>query len=664
MKRSLPSNARPDVWFPLLFAFFLLAGCFRILEDQRSEEGNDDLWAKASGDAGDAGDGGNLLGTKTDKLDLLFAIDNSKQMGDKQELLRLAIPKLIGRLLRPNCIDSSRLPLGSSAVGEDGAADCSAFPGTRAEFRPVHDMHVGVITSSLGPRGSDECRDRKNPSNPALDSHNNDRAHLINRGGAGEAPVVPHGSSNYLAWLPRGHSENGGRSEPPGGVIRFEEEAAFVTAFGSLVSGVKEYGCGYEAQLESVYRFLVQPDPYKEIVLTDPDLSKLPRATLVGVDETILKQRKDFLRPDSLVAVVLVTDENESTVDPLALDGRGWIYLQSNHVKGGTPECATDPNSKACTSCYLIENGPRCPDGNYLSDRMDPANLRFVDMKRRFGVDPRFPVRRYAEGFTRSSVPDRRGEHPADGRGGAYRDYVGSANCTNPLFAASLPASGNVDTEAGKDALCNLPKGPRTPDQIVFAVMGGVPWQLLTDKPEEMSNSNHGSYKRTLDRADWIRILGRDPDSFDRTGISPFMIESALARAGIATPNEVNLGEWNTKQSELQYACTFSLQLSGPVSRKTCTNPSDDACPCFRNSAVNVPLRTESPICARELQVAARANPSIRALQVARDLGGQSIVGSICPRTLDGIPEEEAFGYNPTMQLVIDRLSEGLVSVD
>ncbi|MBP9113807.1 MAG: hypothetical protein KBF88_13430, partial [Polyangiaceae bacterium] len=487
----------------------------------------------------------NIKQTNIDKVDVLFAIDNSKSMGDKQELLRLAVPKLLGRLLNPQCIDEADKPKGPAVIKADGSADCSAFSGSRAEFPPVHDLHVGVITSALGPRGSDECRDRKNPLNSALDSHQNDKGQLINRGGAAETPVLPGGSSNYLAWLPGSNPQNNGKPNPAGGVTKFEQEGTFLTAFGSLISGVKEYGCGYEAQMESVYRFLVQPDPYESIETSDPDLSKFPGAKLVGVDSTILKQRKDFLRPDSLVAVIMLTDENESTVDPLALGGRGWVYLQTNHVKGGTTECATDPNSKDCTSCYFVGDGDaRCPGGNYLNDQTDAANLRFWDMKRRFGVDPRFPTRRYVEGFRNTSIPDRRGEHPANANGELSADYRGQANCVNPLFAADLPESGSVDTDQGKDALCKLTPGPRSPDQVFFAVIGGVPWQLLTDKPDVLTKNNDGAFKSTLDTGDWLRILGKDPEKFDTTGISPYMKETPDKRSDVTSPNDVNSREW------------------------------------------------------------------------------------------------------------------------
>src|SRR4051794_38317858 len=40
-----------------------------------------------------------------DKVDLLFAIDNSASMGDKQAILAEAVPDLIKGLLNPKCVD-------------------------------------------------------------------------------------------------------------------------------------------------------------------------------------------------------------------------------------------------------------------------------------------------------------------------------------------------------------------------------------------------------------------------------------------------------------------------------------------------------------------------------------------------------------------------------
>src|ERR1700690_2665049 len=65
-----------------------------------------------------------------DKLDLLFMIDNSASMGDKQALLAQGVPDMINRLVTPNCIDAMGNPLGPSTGGQ-----CA---NGKLEFPPVH----------------------------------------------------------------------------------------------------------------------------------------------------------------------------------------------------------------------------------------------------------------------------------------------------------------------------------------------------------------------------------------------------------------------------------------------------------------------------------------------------------------------------------------------
>src|SRR5687768_5576214 len=51
-----------------------------------------------------------------DKVDLLFAIDNSASMGDKQTILADAVPDLISGLLEPNCVSvENQQPVGKKA---------------------------------------------------------------------------------------------------------------------------------------------------------------------------------------------------------------------------------------------------------------------------------------------------------------------------------------------------------------------------------------------------------------------------------------------------------------------------------------------------------------------------------------------------------------------
>jgi hypothetical protein len=566
-----------------------------------------------------------------DKIDLLFAIDNSASMGDKQALFAAAVPDLITRLVTPNCVDTSGAPKSVSAGGK-----CPE--GTKIEFPPVHDMHIGVVSSSLGGRASDACpTSLMNPTNPALNAHNDDSGHLLNRGGNDEHTVSDAKAANFLAWLPPASvaPANMGKPAPP--VPALSDPTVLVNDFKDMVVGTHEHGCGYEAQLESWYRFLIQPDPYATIK-KNGDV-----AALDGVDGDILKQRHDFLRPDSLVAIIVLTDENHSTVDPLSFGGKAWYYEQGAHVKPGTQICATNPNDPKCQSCYLVGTGADPGCNVAFDDKTDGINDRFYKPKERFGYDMRFPISRYVQGLSARSVPDRNGEHPP----GNGFNYVGKANCSNPLFSTNLPTSPTAD-------LCHLTPGPRTPDLVFYGIIGGVPWQLLTEDPTNMTAGNKAPFKSSLSVDDWTRILGKDPANYDTTGIDPHMLESAAPRAGVG-PDEVHTAEWTPTSSDLrlQFACTFKLPAP-----KDCTKPEfNGACDCQDPT-------TTSPLCdatVKTTQNLGKAYPTIQELQVANKLGDQAIVASLCPREPSDTTNAD-YGYRPAVRAIVDRLKNALAN--
>src|SRR4051794_29920138 len=88
---------------------------------------------------------------KTSKLDLLFMIDSSSSMADKQEVLAQAVPDLVYRLVNPPCVNDD----GTLNGPADATGGCVA-PAHRA-FHPVKDLHIGIITSSLGGHGAQVC---------------------------------------------------------------------------------------------------------------------------------------------------------------------------------------------------------------------------------------------------------------------------------------------------------------------------------------------------------------------------------------------------------------------------------------------------------------------------------------------------------------------------
>ncbi len=491
------------------------------------------------------------------KVDLLLVVDNSASMADKSALLASSV----GRLIRA--------------------------------LAPVGDLHVGVISSSLGSLGGDVC-----PRTGDLDQ----RAHLLTRGATRQAPD--------------------GVLTSAGGVD------ALVADTEAVVRGVGQSGCGLEAPLEASYRFLVQPDPWERVVVD----AGTNRARYEGVDAVLLGQRKAFLRPDSLVIVLTLTDEDESIADPVSVAGQGWAFMSSQFpgsttfradgrtttAPRGTSVCATSPADPACTSCGFaaacnasdpacaaIKADPNCQGGGYFGPDDDSLNVRFHRMKERYGLDPRYPTSRYVDGLTSATVPDGKSEHDAEGK------YIGTKSCTNPLFAASLPS------QTG-DELCKLPRGPRARGLVLFGVIAGVPGGLLTAAAKDL-----------LPVPDWTQILGKSPETFDFTGIDPHMVPSTQPRQGLPPPSgtrgdngtdPVHGREFDTKKDDLQYACTFAL----PAPR-TCTI-NEPGCDCAQ------PDRNP-PLCGATVgeQVRAKAYPSVRPLIVARELGDRAVVGSICP---------------------------------
>ena len=91
--------------------------------------------------------------TSIDKVDILFDIDNSASMGDKQAYLAQAIPQMIARLVTPRCLDAN----GNAIAGVNASPATGLCATGTPEFHAVHDMHIGVVTSSLGSRLGDEC---------------------------------------------------------------------------------------------------------------------------------------------------------------------------------------------------------------------------------------------------------------------------------------------------------------------------------------------------------------------------------------------------------------------------------------------------------------------------------------------------------------------------
>src|SRR5690606_11547116 len=135
---------------------------------------------------------------------------------------------------------------------------------------------------------------------------------------------------------------------------------------------------------------LSEPDPYESLerVPCSPG-STAECVQPVGVDMDLLAQRAAFLRPDSVVVVMFLTDENDCS---FRAQGQGYLtMLTSTQLRSGTAACDVDPNDPCCSPCGAEPDGcdtdPTTNGCGVLQDTPEAKPLRCFDQKRRFGVD-------------------------------------------------------------------------------------------------------------------------------------------------------------------------------------------------------------------------------------------------------------------------------------
>ena len=436
--------------------------------------------------------------------------------------------------------------------------------------------------------------------------------------------------------------------DPAGSSGGETNQTALVDNFRAHVKATGENGCGYESQLESWYRFLVDPSPHEKVVVSNGV------ATPQGSDTVLLQQRKDFLRPDSAVVIMMLTDENDcSTID----GSYNWMAAQTSNPNNtpfllprATSACATNPDSPCCRSCALAENAPptgcqalnsdaECQkNGGVHSDQSDHPNLRCWQQKRRFGINFLYPTQRYVDALTQPNICPK-----WDGAG----PVAGCQTVANPLLAT------------------------RSAGLVFLTGVIGVPWQdLATDaslaSPSDMAYLTAAELA-AKGRWDWL-LAKSATDSPD----DPLMIESTTTRSGVqpstgkliqptsaaAGAHPSNGHEWNTSDSDLQYACIFRLPEPKDCSAAT------GGCDC---DDVQTGYNANNPLCQdpatnqySKVQRYAKAYPGTRHLEVLKGIANQGVVTSICPRVTSGDPTTASYGYNPVVDVLLKTITPAL----
>ncbi|AKF08272.1 hypothetical protein [Sandaracinus amylolyticus] len=216
--------------------------------------------------------GDNIRVESVDEVDLLFMIDNSNSMAEEQTSLTEELPTLV-RVLASGDRDG------------DGMQD----------FEPVRSLHIGVVTSDMGVGGFEV---------PTCDgglfgANAGDDGVLITRG----RTSIPGCEATY----PNVFDFQRDRDDP----MTFAADVACVATTGTG-------GCGFEQQLEAVLKALspasAQPWTVADYVPPFFHNSTLGHSGPGGAND-------GFIRPNSALAVILVTDEEDcSTPNPALFD--------------------------------------------------------------------------------------------------------------------------------------------------------------------------------------------------------------------------------------------------------------------------------------------------------------------------------------------------------
>ena len=227
----------------------------------------DDAGAEDDAGASDAGvDGGSDAGSDAGvdagppppvrDVDMLFMVDNSGSMAEEQASLAAQLPRLVQVLT---------------------SGDRTGDGPTPDDFTPIRDLHLGVVTSDMGVGGFTvpSC------GNPDF----GDDGILRTAGNPFDPTCMPTYPS-FLAYVP------GTSTETP---EEFGAQFRCLAAPGTM-------GCGFEQQLEATLK-----------ALTPATSSLRFRADTTGHGDGA---NAGFLRPDSLLVVVLLTDEEDCSARP------------------------------------------------------------------------------------------------------------------------------------------------------------------------------------------------------------------------------------------------------------------------------------------------------------------------------------------------------------
>ncbi|MFO0559830.1 MAG: hypothetical protein U0269_17555 [Polyangiales bacterium] len=245
---------------------------------------------------------------EVEKIDLLIVVDNSGSMAENQANIMAQLGPLIDQLTNPRCI-SRDTPGGGvpHPCDRTNLDDIQQYP-------PVKDLHVGVVSTDLGTPGFSVlgCDDSErgddgnmNPirNGPALQTHLPWAPRRPNAvtAPAGFRPAACNNDPNQFPNFITFCSNAADISCDIAGTNASTRDPAVFADWFKCNAGLFINGCGLEQPLEATWRALVENDA-----------REIPGNTSVNAS---------FLRDDALLAIVMLSDEEDGSVRNCERDG-------------------------------------------------------------------------------------------------------------------------------------------------------------------------------------------------------------------------------------------------------------------------------------------------------------------------------------------------------
>jgi hypothetical protein len=211
-------------------------------------------------------------------VDLLFLIDSSGSMREEQANLILELPEIVRTL-------------STGDRNDDGIVD----------FTPARSLHIGFVTSDMG--SGDEVGVRS--CNPGLGDDG-----ILRSSSRGASPCLPNYPSGTFAFASGG------------------DRTSYLQTL-NCIADIGTNGCGFEQQLEAPLKALTPgaAQTWTRVGYVPPRFSNGTLGSSVAGHG--LAANAGFLRPDSTLAIVLVTDEEDCSVNDYALFGSDMPFVET-----------------------------------------------------------------------------------------------------------------------------------------------------------------------------------------------------------------------------------------------------------------------------------------------------------------------------------------------